>query len=91
MRRVAAVPNVAVSDSTAGRRCSGAQSQAQAAALEFGNQIPSNQKTQVASATAQATVDRFQGYMKTVITLDWDSVNANRPAWNTRWNKTVER
>ena len=65
--------------------------QAQAAALEFGNQIPSNQKTQVASAAAQATVDRFQGYMKTVITLDWDSVNALRPEWNTRWNKTVER
>jgi putative spermidine/putrescine transport system substrate-binding protein len=29
--------------------------------------------------------------MKTVITLDWDSVNALRPEWNTRWNKTVER
>ncbi len=65
--------------------------QAQAAALEFGNQIPSNQKTQVASAAAQATVDKFQGYMKTVITLDWESVNAQRPEWNTRWNKTVER
>lgn len=65
--------------------------EAQAAALEFGNQIPSNQKTKVSSATAQATVDRFQGYMKTVITLDWDSVNALRPEWNTRWNKTVER
>lgn len=65
--------------------------EAQAAALEFGNQIPSNQKTKVASATAQATVDRFQGYMKNVITLDWDSVNALRPEWNTRWNKTVER
>jgi putative spermidine/putrescine transport system substrate-binding protein len=65
--------------------------EAQAAALEFGNQIPSNQKTKVSSAAAQATVDRFQGYMKTVITLDWDSVNALRPEWNTRWNKSVER
>ena len=65
--------------------------QAQAAALEFGNQIPSNQKTQVASPTAQATVERFKGYMKTVITLDWDTINQVRPEWNTRWNKTVER
>ena len=28
---------------------------------------------------------------KTVNTLDWDAVNALRPEWNTRWNKTVER
>ena len=65
--------------------------QAQAAALEFGNQIPSNLKTQPSSPAAQATVDRFKGYMKTVQTLDWDSVNQLRPEWNTRWNKTVER
>ena len=30
-------------------------------------------------------------WMKTAVTLDWDSVNANRPAWNARWNKTIER
>lgn len=65
--------------------------QAQAAALEFGNQIPSNQKTQVASPAAQATVERFKGYMKTVITLDWDTINQVRPEWNTRWNKSIER
>ncbi len=29
--------------------------------------------------------------MKTVQTLDWDSINQLRPEWNTRWNKTVER
>jgi len=65
--------------------------QAQAAALEFGNQIPSNLKTQPSTPAAQATVDKFKSYMKTVITLDWDSVNQLRPEWNTRWNKTVER
>ncbi|CAM5798097.1 ABC transporter substrate-binding protein [Rhizobacter fulvus] len=65
--------------------------QAQAAALEFGNQIPSNQKTTTANANANATVERFKGYMKTVITLDWDAINASRPEWNARWNKTVER
>jgi putative spermidine/putrescine transport system substrate-binding protein len=65
--------------------------QAQAAALEFGNQIPSNLMTQPGTPAAQATVDRFKGYMKTVVTLDWDAVNALRPEWNTRWNKTIER
>ena len=65
--------------------------QAQAAALEFGNQIPSNLKTQPSSPVAQATVDRFKAYMKTVVTLDWDSVNQLRPEWNARWNKSIER
>lgn len=65
--------------------------QAQAAALEFGNQIPSNLKTQPGTPAAQATVDRFKGYMKTVIKLDWDAINQRRPDWNSRWNKTIER
>jgi len=65
--------------------------QAQSAALEFGNQIPSNLKTQPSTPVAAATVEKFKGYMKTVNTLDWDAVNALRPEWNTRWNKTVER
>ncbi len=65
--------------------------QAQSAALEFGNQIPSNLKTQPSSAAAQATVERFKGYMKNVNTLDWEAVNTLRPQWNTRWNKTIER
>jgi len=65
--------------------------QAQAAALEFGNQIPSNLKTSITNATSQATVDRFKGYMKTVVTLDWEAINAVRPEWNARWNKSVER
>jgi putative spermidine/putrescine transport system substrate-binding protein len=56
--------------------------QAQAAALEFGNQIPSNVKTQPGTPAAQATVERFKGYMKTVVTLDWDAINATRPEWN---------
>lgn len=64
---------------------------AQAAALEFGSQIPSNQKTQVSSPQAQATVDRFRTYMKTVVALDWDTINQVRPEWNTRWNKSIER
>ena len=65
--------------------------EAQAAALEFGSQIPSNTKTQVSSAQAQATVDQFKVYMKNVVTLDWDAINLVRPDWNTRWNRTIER
>ena len=65
--------------------------QAQSAALEFGNQIPSNLKTQPGTPAAAATVERFKVFMKTVITLDWESINRLRPDWNTRWNKTIER
>jgi putative spermidine/putrescine transport system substrate-binding protein len=25
------------------------------------------------------------------VTIDWESINANRPAWNARWNKTIEK
>ena len=36
-------------------------------------------------------VATVNGYMKTAVTVDWDTINANRPAWNARWNKTIER
>ncbi|MGI0035820.1 MAG: ABC transporter substrate-binding protein, partial [Nitrososphaera sp.] len=64
--------------------------EAQAAALEHGDQIPSNPKTK-ATGTAAALVKQMNEYMKTAITVDWDVINENRPAWNARWNKTVER
>jgi len=28
---------------------------------------------------------------KNAVTLDWDAVNEQRPAWNARWNRTIER
>lgn len=64
--------------------------EAQAAALEHGNQIPSNSKTKASGASA-ALVAQMNEYMKTATTVDWDTINENRPAWNARWNKTVER
>lgn len=64
--------------------------QAQAAALEFGDQIPSNPKTKATGAAA-ALVAQMNAYMKTAIAVDWDAINENRPAWNARWNKTIER
>ncbi len=42
--------------------------------------LPSNLRTQPSNPVAQATVDKFKVYMKTVNTLDWDAVNAQRPA-----------
>jgi putative spermidine/putrescine transport system substrate-binding protein len=64
--------------------------QAQAAALQYGSQLPTNPKTP-ASGDAGAQVAKINEWMKNAVTVDWDSINANRPAWNARWNKTVER
>jgi putative spermidine/putrescine transport system substrate-binding protein len=64
--------------------------EAQALALEHGNQIPSNAKTTASGASAEL-VKKMNDYMKTAVTVDWEWINENRPAWNARWNKTVER
>ncbi|MDM0039118.1 ABC transporter substrate-binding protein [Variovorax sp. J22G21] len=64
--------------------------QAQAAALQYGSQLPTNPKTP-ATGDAAKQVAQINEWMKNAVTVDWESVNANRPAWNTRWNKTIER
>jgi len=64
---------------------------AQAAALRYGNQIPSNPNAKGMNPEDQAVLDRFNEYMKTAVVVDWDTINANRPEWNNRWNRTVER
>ena len=64
--------------------------QAQGLALQHGNQIPSNPKAP-ATGEAAAMVAKMNEYMKTAHTVDWDVINENRPAWNARWNKSVER
>ncbi|MDT7837932.1 ABC transporter substrate-binding protein (plasmid) [Aquabacterium sp. OR-4] len=64
--------------------------QAQANVLQFGAQIPTNPKAPVVGEGV-AQVAAISKWMKTAVTVDWDSINANRPAWNARWNKTVER
>ena len=63
---------------------------AQANVLQYGSQIPTNPKAPVVGEGV-AQVAAINGYMKTAITVDWESINANRPAWNARWNKTIER
>ena len=64
--------------------------QAQANVLQFGAQIPTNPKAPVVGEGIPQ-VAAINKWMKNAVTVDWDSINANRPAWNARWNKTVER
>ncbi|MGK9169033.1 ABC transporter substrate-binding protein [Inquilinus limosus] len=64
---------------------------AQAAALEYGNQIPSNSKAEGATPEASRMLSDIRGYLEHAVTVDWDQINAHRPEWNDRWNRTVER
>ncbi|WP_421091023.1 ABC transporter substrate-binding protein [Pseudochrobactrum sp. MP213Fo] len=64
---------------------------AQSKALNNGNSIPSNKNAKADTPEAAAKLATFQKYMETANVLDWDAVNANRPEWNSRWNRTIER
>lgn len=63
--------------------------QAQTLALEHASYIPVNSKVQGAGETKEE-LKQIGGYMKTAVTLDWDKINTNRPAWNKRWNREIE-
>ena len=63
---------------------------AQANVLQYGSQIPTNPKAPAVGEGA-AQVAQISQWMKNAVTLDWESINANRPAWNARWNKTIEK
>lgn len=64
---------------------------AQSKALNNGNTIPSNKNAKANTPEAAEKLAKFQKYMETANVLDWDAVNANRPEWNSRWNRTIER
>jgi putative spermidine/putrescine transport system substrate-binding protein len=64
---------------------------AQAAGLQHGNQIPSNPKAPAVGDDAKLKLKQFAEYMKTAVVLDWNAINENRPAWNARWNRSIER
>ena len=55
---------------------------------DAGAAVAVNYLEKAAAATQVAEINKW---MKSAVTLDWESVNANRPAWNARWNKTIER
>jgi putative spermidine/putrescine transport system substrate-binding protein len=63
---------------------------AQANVLQFGDQIPTNPKAPVVGNGVEQ-VKLINGYMKNAVTVDWDAINEQRPGWNSRWNKTIER
>lgn len=63
---------------------------AQANVLQYGAQIPTNPKAPAVGEGATQVAD-INKWMKTAITINWESINANRPAWNSRWNKTIEK
>lgn len=65
--------------------------EAQSNALAAGNIVPSNPKAKARTPEAEKKLEVFHGYMKTAVTLDWDVINAKRPEWNSRWNKTIEQ
>ncbi|MEK1841541.1 MAG: ABC transporter substrate-binding protein, partial [Pseudomonas sp.] len=60
------------------------------AALEDGDQIPSNPNTPTTDKT-RGQVEAMKQYLTTAIAIDWDQVNEQRPAWNARWNRSIER
>ena len=64
--------------------------EAQAAALEDGDQIPSNPNTPTTDKT-RGQVEAMKQYLTTAIAIFWDQVNEQRPAWNARWNRSIER
>ena len=64
--------------------------EAQAPALEEGDQIPSNPTTPTTDKT-RARVEAMQSYLQTAISIDWDQVNQARPQWNARWSRSIER
>lgn len=64
--------------------------QAQAPALEKGDQIPSNPKTPTTDKT-RPQVEAMAKYLDTAVSIDWDQVNQQRPAWNARWSRSIER
>ena len=64
--------------------------EAQAAALEDGDQIASHPNTPTTDKTRDE-VEAMKQYLTTAIAIDWDQVNEQRPAWNARWNRSIER
>ena len=63
---------------------------AQANMLEHGNIVPTNPKAPVVGAGV-GQVAQVNLWLKNAVAVDWVSINANRPGWNARWNRSIER
>ncbi|MDP9154034.1 MAG: ABC transporter substrate-binding protein [Pseudomonadota bacterium] len=63
---------------------------AQTKAASAGRQIPTNRQAKMTDAMQQQ-LGNLDDLVKKVNTVDWDVINANRPQWDARWNRQVER
>jgi putative spermidine/putrescine transport system substrate-binding protein len=63
---------------------------AQSKAASAGRQIPTNRQAKMPDSMQQQ-LGNLDDLMKKVNVVDWDVINANRPQWDARWNRQVER
>lgn len=68
--------------------------EAQALAMENGSYKPVNPKS-VLKGKAAEEQNKMNAILKNAVAVavavDWDVINAERPEWSKRWNRTVER
>jgi len=63
---------------------------AQSKAASAGRQIPTNRQATMPD-TMQKQLGNLDDLVKKVNVVDWDVINTNRPQWDARWNRQVER
>lgn len=63
---------------------------AQKQALEHGSYNPTNTEV-TATGRAGQELAQMKVYLKTAVTVDWNSINQNRSTWDRQWNRLVER
>ena len=64
--------------------------EAQALAMENGSYNPVTPKAKLQGKAAEEQ-NKMNAILKNAVAVDWDVINADRPEWNKRWNRTVER
>ena len=63
---------------------------AQSKAASAGRQIPTNRQATMPDSM-QKQLGNLDELVKKVNVVDWDVINANRPQWDARWNRQIER
>src|SRR5260370_475371 len=63
---------------------------AKSKAAVAGRQIPTNRQAKMPDSMQQQ-LGNLDELVKKVNVVDWDVINANRPQWDARWNRQVER
>jgi putative spermidine/putrescine transport system substrate-binding protein len=63
---------------------------AQTKAAEAGRQIPTNRLAKM-TPPMQQSLGNVEDLVRKVTVVDWDTINAHRAQWDTRWNRQIER